>query len=119
MLVAGTVELLVYDEANPRSVIYQLDRLFQHLSDLAEASSTTRAGDQRELAQETVAVLRRSDGAKLAAVDVDTNSRPELDAVLGQVDGLLAELLDDLRHSFFANERLSALAVGRSARGIR
>lgn len=119
MLVSGTVDLLVYDEANPRSVIYQLDRLFQHLSDLAETSSTTRAGDQRELAQETVAVLRRSDGAKLAVVDVDTNSRPELDAVLGQVDGLLAELLDDLRHSFFANERLSALAVGRSARGIR
>ena len=49
MHVAGAVDLLVYDAANPRSVIYQLDRLFNHLADLPKQSSGQRLGDEERL----------------------------------------------------------------------
>ena len=119
MHVAGAVDLLVYDAANPRSVIYQLDRLFNHLADLPKQSPGQRLGDGEQLVLRTSTMLRLTDAAHLAAVDPETKRRTELDAVLGQVDHLLAELLDSLRSTFFSHERLSVLAglqhnLGRS-----
>jgi len=119
MHVAGAVDLLVYDAANPRSVIYQLDRLFNHLADLPKQSPGQRLGDGEQLVLRTTTMLRLTDAAHLAEVDPETKRRTELDAVLGQVDHLLAELLDSLRSTFFSHERLSVLAglqhnLGRS-----
>ena len=120
MQVAGAVDLVVYDAANPRSVIYQLDRLFHHLADLPTQSPSQRLGDEQQLVLEATTMLRLTDAARLAAVDPDADRRPELDSVLGRVDDLLAELLDSLRHTFFAHERLSVLdgrqpdSLGRS-----
>jgi uncharacterized alpha-E superfamily protein len=115
MHVAGAVDLLIYDAANPRSVIYQLDRLFNHLADLPKQSSAQRLGDEEQLILETTTMLRLTDAEQLAAVDPTTKRRPELEAVLGQVDGLLAELLDSLRQTYFAHERLSVLDGFRTA----
>ncbi len=119
MHVAGAVDLLVYDAANPRSVIYQLDRLFNHLADLPKQSPGQRLGDGEQLVLRTTTMLRLTDAAHLAEVDPESHRRTELDAVLGQVDHLLAELLDSLRSTFFSHERLSVLAglqhnLGRS-----
>jgi uncharacterized alpha-E superfamily protein len=109
MQVAGAVDLVVYDAANPRSVIYQLDRLFHHLSDLPTQSPSRRLGAEQRLILEATTMLRLTDATRLAAVDPDGGLRPELDSVLSRVDNLLAELLDSLRHTFFAHERLSVL----------
>ncbi len=119
MHVAGAVDLLVYDAANPRSVIYQLDRLFNHLADLPKQSPGQRLGNGEQLVLRTTTMLRLTDAARLAEVDPESHRRTELDAVLGQVDHLLAELLDSLRSTFFSHERLSVLAglqhnLGRS-----
>jgi uncharacterized alpha-E superfamily protein len=110
MHVAGAVDLLVYDAANPRSVVYQLDRLFDHLADLPKQSPGQRAGDGEQLVLRTIAMLRLTDASRLAEADPETQRRAELDAVFGRVDELLAELLDSLRSTFFAHERLSVLA---------
>jgi uncharacterized alpha-E superfamily protein len=112
MHVAGAVDLLVYDAANPRSVIYQLNRLVHHLSDLPAQSPGQRLGNEEQLVLEMTTLLRLTDAVQLATVDADVGRRPELEAVLGRVDGLLAELLDSLRHTFFVHERLTVLAGG-------
>jgi uncharacterized alpha-E superfamily protein len=109
MQVAGAVDLLIYDAANPRSVMYQLDRLFDQLAELPKQSPGQRLGDEEQLVLETTTMLRLTDAAQLAAVDPDTKRRPELDSVLGRAEALLAELLDSLRHTYFAHERLSML----------
>jgi uncharacterized circularly permuted ATP-grasp superfamily protein/uncharacterized alpha-E superfamily protein len=119
MHVAGAVDLLVYDAANPRSVIYQLDRLFNHLADLPKQSPGQRLGDGEQLVLRTTTMLRLTDATHLAEVDPETQRRTDLDTVLGRVDELLGELLDSLRSTFFSHERLSVLAglqhnLGRS-----
>ncbi len=119
MQVAGAVDLLVYDAANPRSVMYQLDRLFGHLADLPKQPRAQRLGDQEQLVLRTTTMLRLTDAVQLAAVDPETRRRSELDSVLGRADELLADLLDSLRSTYFSHERLSVLAglqhnLGRS-----
>jgi uncharacterized circularly permuted ATP-grasp superfamily protein/uncharacterized alpha-E superfamily protein len=119
MQVAGAVDLLVYDAANPRSVMYQLDRLFGHLADLPKQARTGRLGDQEQLVLQATTMLRLTDAVQLAAVNPETERRSELDSVLGRADELLAELLDSLRSTYFSHERLSVLAglqhnLGRS-----
>jgi len=113
MEVAAAVDLVVYDSGNPRSVLYQLDSLVHHLSDLPSRSPGRRLGDDQRLVLEAATMLRLTDAGRMATVDPERQRRPELDAVLGRVDGLLAELLDSLRQTFFAHERLSVLAGGR------
>jgi uncharacterized alpha-E superfamily protein len=110
MHVAGAVDLLVYDAANPRSVMYQLDHLVSHLADLPKQSPAQRLGDEERLVLEVTTTLRLTDATKLAAVEADTRRRTAMDSVLGRVDELLVELLDSLRSTYFAHERLTVLA---------
>jgi uncharacterized circularly permuted ATP-grasp superfamily protein/uncharacterized alpha-E superfamily protein len=117
MQVAGAVDLLVYDARNPRSVIFQLDQLLGHLADLPKQSSAQRLATEEQLVLEATTRLRLTDAERLAEVDTATGRRTDLEAVLGRVDGVLGELLDTLRRTYFAHERLSALAERRLGAG--
>jgi uncharacterized circularly permuted ATP-grasp superfamily protein/uncharacterized alpha-E superfamily protein len=111
--VAGAIDLLVYDVANPRSVLFQLDQLVAHLAELPKRSSAQRLGNEERLALEATTLLRLTDPDRLAAVDAATGRRSELDSVFATADGLLGDLLDSLRRTYFAHERLSVLAGGQ------
>ncbi len=111
--VSGAIDLLVYDVANPRSVLYQLDRLVAHLAELPKQSSAQRLANEERLALEATTLLRLTDADHLAAVDGARGRRQELDEVFASTDGLLDELLDSLRRTYFTHERLSVLAGGR------
>ena len=111
--VSGAIDLLVYDVANPRSVLFQLDRLVDHLAGLPKQSSAQRLGNEERLALEATTLLRLTDADRLAVVDPATGAGRELDSVFATVDGLLDDLLDSLRDTYFAHERLSVLAGGR------
>jgi uncharacterized circularly permuted ATP-grasp superfamily protein/uncharacterized alpha-E superfamily protein len=113
MRVAGAVDLLVYDSANPRSVVYQLDRLFDHLAQLPDRSPSAGSRLDEQLLRRMATILQQTDAQRLAAVDPEGDQRSTLDTVLGEVDGLLGELLDNLRATFFMHERLSILAGGQ------
>ena len=108
------LDLLVYDPANPRSVLFQLDRLVAHLAELPKRSSVQRLGNEERLALEATTLLRLNDPERLAFVNHATGRRTELDSVFATVDGLLGELLDSLSRTYFAHERLSALAGGQT-----
>ena len=119
MRVAGAVDLLVYDSANPRSVVYQLDRLFDHLARLPDRTSSPGSRLDEQLLGRMATILQRTDAQQLAAVDTEDDQRSTLDTVVGEVDGLLGELLDNLRATFFVHERLSILAGGQPDRWNR
>ena len=111
--VSGALDLLVYDVANPRSVLFQLDRLVAHLAELPKQSSAQRLANEERLALEATTLLRLTDPDRLAVVDTATGRRPELDRVFATADGLLDDLLASLRRTYFTSERLSVLAGGR------
>ena len=77
-----------------RSVVYQLDRLVRHLAELPDRSSSPGSRHDEQLVRQMTTILRRTDAQRLAAVDPEADQRSSLDSVLGEVDGLLGELLD-------------------------
>ncbi len=107
--VAAALDLVVFDVANPRSVGFQLDCLVHHLSELPIRSPSRRSGDEQRILLAATTTLARTDAGRLATVDPATDRRPDLDATLGGVDDLLAELLDSMRRTYFVHERLSVL----------
>jgi uncharacterized circularly permuted ATP-grasp superfamily protein/uncharacterized alpha-E superfamily protein len=84
--VAAVAELMLYDLSNPRSLLYQLERLRNDLKDLPSSSGSSRP---ERLVDEVGTLLRRSHPA-------------ELEGVSGGRRAQLAELLDaihaELRH---------------------
>jgi uncharacterized alpha-E superfamily protein len=88
--VAAVAELLLFDASNPRSLVYQLERLKSHLRSLPGASGASRS---QRLVEEISVRLRRLDPEELEHTD-DTGLRRELDELLARINADLQELSD-------------------------
>jgi len=88
--VTAVADLVLFDERNPRSLAFQLDRLRRDLNGLPGASGSSRP---ERLAEEMGARLRRLDPADLEETD-SHGRRVALDELLGAMLVGLAELSD-------------------------
>ena len=88
--VAALAELMLFDATNPRSLVYQLERLRTDLGDLPGSSGSSRP--QRMVA-EISTLLRRSNPADLEAVAAD-GRRKKLAELLTAVHTALRELAE-------------------------
>ena len=88
--VSAVAELLLFDEENPRSLIYQVDRLRSDLAALPGASGSSKP--ERLVAGMTTR-LRRMDPADLEDVD-HRGCRRELDELLNEMYDSLWDLAD-------------------------
>lgn len=88
--VSAMVELMLFDAQNPRSLLYQLDRLRTDLGDLPGSSGSSRP---ERLVDEIGTLLRRSHPAELERVG-DDGRRAELADLLGAVHAELRNLAD-------------------------
>jgi uncharacterized circularly permuted ATP-grasp superfamily protein/uncharacterized alpha-E superfamily protein len=84
------LELLLLDADNPRSLVYQLDRLKEDLEEMPGADHGSRLSPPEVHLLETSTAVRVIDTLELARAGPE-GSRPELDALLVRVvDGLRA-----------------------------
>ncbi|OBG66230.1 circularly permuted type 2 ATP-grasp protein [Mycobacterium sp. E3339] len=88
--IAAVTELMLFDAQNPRSLLYQVERLRANLKDLPGASGSSRP---ERLVDEISTLLRRSHPGELEAVSAD-GLRAELSDLLGSVHAQLRELAD-------------------------
>jgi uncharacterized alpha-E superfamily protein len=88
--IAAVAELLLFDGGNPRSLVYQLDRLRSGLRSLPGASGSSRS---ERLVEEISKRLRRLDPEDLEHAH-DTGRRTDLDGLLGGIYTALRELSD-------------------------
>ncbi|UWW09144.1 circularly permuted type 2 ATP-grasp protein [Mycolicibacterium brumae] len=89
--VAAMADLLLFDEDNPRSMVFQLERLRRRLRSLPGATGATRP---ERLVDEMVIRLRRLDTDDLEAVDADGRRRAALAGLLDAVNSGLRDLSD-------------------------
>lgn len=98
------IDLLLFDEGNPRSVGYQLRRLQRHIGRLQQPESTPYRSAEERLILEAVATLQLADIAALATLSHDsTRSSTELTRLLEAVQKPLLGLSDALTHSHFSH----------------
>lgn len=104
--VRDVLELALIDTTNPRSILYQLERLQQHIAELPGSVSRQLEleGEQRHLL-EAVSRIRLSELAELAAPDPSSHTRGELDQLFSRVNHLLRETSDQLTARFFEHAR--------------
>ncbi|BBX70594.1 circularly permuted type 2 ATP-grasp protein [Mycolicibacterium psychrotolerans] len=86
--VAGVAELVLFDAENPRSLVYQLDRLRTHLKSLPGSSGSSRP---ERVVDEIAMRLRRMQPAELGECTAE-GRRAELDGLLGAIHRDLREL---------------------------
>ena len=84
------LELVMLDDSNPRSLIFQLERLQEQLADLPQADTTSG-----ELEEEERALLEAITSLKLSRLtqllEADSGMRDNLDQLLQQLDKLLKD----------------------------
>jgi uncharacterized circularly permuted ATP-grasp superfamily protein/uncharacterized alpha-E superfamily protein len=90
--IAAVAELMLLDGQNPRSLLYQLERLRGDLRDLPGSSGSSRP---ERLADEINTRLRRSDPARLEGVSLE-GRREELAELLGAIHTALRDLAEVL-----------------------
>ncbi|MFC7505518.1 circularly permuted type 2 ATP-grasp protein [Nocardioides sp. CPCC 206347] len=94
---AGVLDLLLMDEENPRSLLFSLHRMQEHLA--AQPASTGSTRPERLLA-DLVAEVERTDVSTLGAIG--GVARPHLVMFLDSVTGQLERLGDAIRDLHFA-----------------
>ena len=103
--VAPVVDLLIADERNPRSILFQLVALAEHLAALPRAEASVRRSPEERLALEALSAFRLVDVEATCAREGE--GRPALTELLGGLVRKLQELSDALSGSYLAPATIS------------
>nr|WP_244427204.1 circularly permuted type 2 ATP-grasp protein [Gordonia amarae] len=108
----AVLELMLFDESNPRSMVYQLTTMMRDLTALPD--SVRSAGAER-IVEDLTAELRRADPADLTAADAE-GRRADLGELMTTLRGGIREVSDLLARTRFAQPRaLRPLWAGQGA----
>ncbi len=96
------LDLLLLDGDNPRSLLYQVDRLGEDLVVMPRPLDGPRLSGAERLTLEAATALRLADTTELARLD-QYGGRPQLSAFLGRMGDLLGQVAKAVDHSHFTH----------------
>lgn len=97
------LELLLLDEDNPRSLLYQLKRLEAHIRVLPREKRRYRLSEEEQLILEALTQLQLSDTIELAAHSERTTQRTGLEKLLVRLAQILIDISDVLTQTYFSH----------------
>jgi uncharacterized circularly permuted ATP-grasp superfamily protein/uncharacterized alpha-E superfamily protein len=98
------LELLLLDDSNPRSLIYQIERIQQYMSFLPhEDKSVNKLSHKEKLILSASTQLKMVDVDYLTQSDNSRNSFENLNNLLASVESTLMKVSDALSHEFFTH----------------
>jgi uncharacterized circularly permuted ATP-grasp superfamily protein/uncharacterized alpha-E superfamily protein len=106
------LDLLLLDANNPRSLVYQLDTLKDHIDALPREREAYRLSEEERLIQKAVTRLRLANTALLARVVEKSDSRQRLDGLLSSLEVLLTRIAESLSRTYFSHTPESRQLVG-------
>jgi uncharacterized alpha-E superfamily protein len=93
--------LVLYDEANPRAIAYQMSRVEEHVNSLPRIQESESRNNLQRLALEAVTMVRLADVRRLAEIDEATGRREMLDQFLAAVSERLPAVSDTMTNIYF------------------
>jgi len=99
--VASLLEMVLADELNPRSLVYQLSRMEEHINDLPREQEPGYRSELKRLALETATMVRLADVSQLAEAKPKAQRRDTLAAFLAGMSQRLPALSDSLAAAYF------------------
>lgn len=100
--VSAVLELLLTEEDNPRSLIFQISRISAHLRQLPMNKTGNNLSAAEKKLLKAMTLVRLSDVEQLAQVVEDSGAREELFNFLEQTVGLLSEAASLIIKQFFS-----------------
>jgi uncharacterized circularly permuted ATP-grasp superfamily protein/uncharacterized alpha-E superfamily protein len=101
MQVDLVLDLLLLDEANPRSVAYQLVRLREHIEQLPQSRSLTRRPPEARIATSLLTAVQLAEVTEFMCGDTE-GRRTNLEKLLSRLTSELALLSDTLTRQYFS-----------------
>lgn len=102
MDMSTVLDLIMQDETNPRSLVYQITAINGHISTLPQRGRRARSRGHK-LSLEASTLLALADTHELAAVPPESGVRGPLDQLLARLDHLLKEISTALTESYFSH----------------
>lgn len=99
------IDLLLTDTTNPRSVIYQLQQVSEHLEAMPAEATRATLSPERRLAMSMANSVRLTDIFEVCELDSD-NGRPQLRRLLARLDERLPKLSDTISSRFLIHAGL-------------
>ena len=95
------LDLVVYDENNPRSLAFQLSKLEKHIAALPQQNESGSRSELERLTLETATLIRLIDVSRLAMLDEESGRREALENFLNVLNTRLPALSDALTATYF------------------
>ncbi|MGC4063934.1 MAG: circularly permuted type 2 ATP-grasp protein [Polyangiaceae bacterium] len=99
----AVVDLLLSDDSNPRSVVFQLRILSEHVRALLPLLSSPLRSVQERMTLSMTTLIDLNDVETLCRLDEDTGSRTGLNDLLDRLISLLPELSDKLTEAYLSH----------------
>ena len=95
------LELLLFDDANPRSLIFQMNTMQGHIEQLPKEASSKHLTELQRLLLESSTQLLLNDAATLAQPDHETPTHQALDQLLARLSHLIGEMSQVITNTYF------------------
>ncbi|MCW3092619.1 MAG: hypothetical protein JWP81_3688 [Ferruginibacter sp.] len=95
------LELMIFDASNPRSLIYQLDRLKKNLANLPKPTTDQSAQAHDLLVAEAYDLLKLANKEQLSILDQATTQYLQLDDFLSNIYKLLSDIQNAITKTYF------------------
>jgi uncharacterized alpha-E superfamily protein len=118
MQTESLLELIVYDERNPRSLAYQLTRMEEHVAALPREQDKGIRSELGRLTLEAATMVRLADIKRLAEAAADSGRREVLEQFLTVLGGRLPALSDALTAAYFRAAETPQQLIRQRARGV-
>ena len=95
------LELLLFDEANPRSLIFQLNRMQEHVGQFPQEATSKHLTELQRLLLEASTQLRLTDAVTLSQPDPESSMHQMLDQLLARSSHLISQLSEVVSNTYF------------------
>jgi uncharacterized alpha-E superfamily protein len=115
---AAVLDLLLADETNPRSVIFQLLTFDDHMSTLPHEETSASFNPAQKITTRICTDIRLTDMIQVAEFNKKTKVRVNLERLLKQLDQGVHQLSDIVAHTYFSHSLAQRISGPQWLEGI-
>jgi uncharacterized circularly permuted ATP-grasp superfamily protein/uncharacterized alpha-E superfamily protein len=95
------LDLMLLDSSNPKSLIYQMERLKAYMNQLPKINQNNFLSEHQRLALEALTTLQLADKDYLSELDPSTNTYTHLEDFLNKISGILSTISETVSKTYF------------------
>ncbi len=100
------LELMLLDPNNPRSLVYQVERLKNYLSNLPKKHTGNSMAQYEKFALEAFTKIKLADRDHLGILNVSTERYQHLEIFLGEINALLHNVYHAVSTTYFQHAHI-------------